>query len=117
MAQVTLPPVLHTKTILSPVYSVDRKFKSMKGPFDQRPIVLGEGASREPVWITGYTAVMAGADGEAPRAQEFMCHSNVDIDTARHRHALGASQGFNPRLFTLSPGQHTSGLHGNFPAR
>ena len=106
LAQVATPPPVHTKTILSQVYDVDRKYKSMKGPSSQQQIVLGEGASSELMWITGTRAVMVGPDGETPAEQEFMCHSNLDVDPhARQLRVFASSQGFNPRLFTLSQGQ------------
>ena len=98
-------PGVHTRTVLSDVYEVDRLYRSMKGPQSQQQIRLGDPATEELLWITGYSAVMVGADGAASMAQEFMCHSNLDVDTAAHRQAVGASRGFNPRLFTLSQGQ------------
>lgn len=94
-----------SKTILSKVYDVDKKYKSMKGPSSRQDIVLGMADSPELVWVTGYKAVMVGSDGESPMAQEFMCHSNLDIDVASHQKAVGSTHGFNPRLFTLSQGQ------------
>lgn len=98
-------PEVRSKTVLSKVYDVDRKYKSMMGPSSRQDVQLGDPERPELMWITGYKAVMVGADGETPMAQEFMCHSNLDIDTGAHRQAVGASYGFNPRLFTLSQGQ------------
>ena len=106
LAQVTTTPPIHTKTTLSQVYEVDRKYKSMKGPSSRQQIVLGEGTSPELMWITGTRAVMVGPDGETPAEQEFMFHSNLDVDPhARQLRAFESSQGFNPRIFTLSQGQ------------
>ena len=48
---------------------------------------------------------MVGADGASPMAQEFMCHSNLDIDAAAHGRAFGVNPAFSTRLFTLSQGQ------------
>lgn len=97
-------PSVRSKTVLSTVYTVDQKYKSMKGPASQQDVVLGDGTP-ELLWITGYKAVMVAADGESPMAQEFMCHSNLDVNVATHRQAVGSTHGFNPRLFTLSQGQ------------
>ncbi|MCP3912310.1 MAG: hypothetical protein GY713_15300, partial [Actinomycetia bacterium] len=64
-----------------------------------------EDGEPELLWITGYRAVMVGADGSAPMAQEFMCHSNLDLDLTAHQEVWGEVPGFGARLFTLSQGQ------------
>lgn len=104
-------PVEHHKEVLSPVYKVDKKYKSMMGPQSTAEVRLGDVQSRELLWITGYEATMVGKDGRSPRAQEFMCHSNLDLDPVRHRDALTAETGISGRLFTLSQGQ----FHIRFP--
>ena len=93
------------ETVLSEVYTVDRKYRSMMGPYSEQDIVLGDAENPELLWITGYRAVMVGPEGEQPMAQDFMCHSNLDIDVDAHNKLLGASYGFGSRLFTLSQGQ------------
>jgi len=99
------PPV-QTQVFLSPVYQVDQLYRSMKGPQSQQDVRLGDSETTEELlWITGYQAVMVGADGSSAMGQELMCHSNLDVNTGAHRGAVGATQGFNPRLFTLSQGQ------------
>jgi hypothetical protein len=98
-------PAVRGKTVLSRVYTVDQLYKSMKGPASTQNVELGEGGEAELMWITGYEAVMVGADGESSMAQEFMCHSNLDVNVGSHREAVGSTHGFNPRLFTLSQGQ------------
>jgi len=102
-------------TVLSPVYTVDRKYRSMMGPYSEQRIELGkadDADGSELLWIVGYRAVMVGPDGETPVPQEFMCHSNLDVDVASHAEALGISPSFSSRLFTLSQGQ----LEVRFPA-
>lgn len=94
-----------THQVLSRVYHVDKKYKSMMGPSSTDRFQLGDPKKDELVWITGYEAVMVGADGETPMAQEFMCHSNLDIDPMAHRDAVAAEPGISGRLFTLSQGQ------------
>lgn len=111
-----------TETVLSRVYRVDQKYRSMMGPYEVVDVKLGgsaedseagEAEAGDPeaaapddiLWITGYRAEMVSADGETPMPQEFMCHSNLDIDLSSHRHYLDADVTFSPRLFTLSQGQ------------
>jgi len=91
--------------VLSRVYHVDKKYKSMMGPQSTNEFHLGDPAKNELVWVTGYEAVMVGADGKRPMPQEFMCHSNLDIDPMAHRDAVTAEPGISGRLFTLSQGQ------------
>jgi hypothetical protein len=89
--------------VFSPVYMVDREYKSMTGPWTTTTVALGDGD--EVVWVLGYRAVMAGADGITPAPQEYMCHSNLDFDVARHQQTFGGSKSITSRLFTLSQGQ------------
>lgn len=100
----TAPPV-HDETVLSKTYEVDRIYRSMKGPYSVQPVRLLESETPELLWITGYRAVMVASDGETPKPQEFMCHSNLDIDLAAHRKAIPTTHAFSARLFTLSQGQ------------
>ncbi|MEM8963053.1 MAG: hypothetical protein AAGD38_16335 [Acidobacteriota bacterium] len=112
-AATTAEAPTHELVTLSPVYTVDRLYRSMTGPYDTTELHLAEAdAKPEIYWITGYRAIMVGPDGETPMPQDFMCHSNLDIDPRRHRASLPASQGFSSRLFTLSQGQ----LDIDFPA-
>ena len=107
-----LAAATRTHTVLSEIYNIDRKYRSMMGPSSGQEVRLLDVEPPELVWITGYEAVMVGPDGEAPRAQEFMCHSNLDVDVESHEKLLGDSPSFSPRLFTLSQGQ----LSIRFPA-
>ncbi len=91
--------------VLSQTYLVDKKFKSMKGPQGTQKIFLEKEASSEILWITGYEAIMVGADGKTPMPQEFMCHSNLDFDAQAHNKYFERGNYVNPRLFTLSQGQ------------
>jgi hypothetical protein len=100
-------PWIRSITFLSPVYTVDRLYRSMMGPQATRGVLLHASAGETPelLWIVGYSAVVVGADGESPRSQEFMCHSNLDIDMPRHQELFGLSSKASVRLFTLSQGQ------------
>ena len=95
-AVTAVQPQEQSKILLSETYTVDRKYRSMKGPQSQQQILFsGDGEDPELLWITGYEAVMVGADGASPMAQEFMCHSNLDVNSGAHRQALGA-RGLTP---------------------
>jgi hypothetical protein len=94
-------------TILSPVYHVDKIYKSMKGPSSVNNITFPGVAEDELIWITGFKAVMVGEDGNTPVSQEFMCHSNLDIDIKKHKKIVGWDKTrTSSRLFTLSQGQY-----------
>ncbi len=92
--------------VLSPVYTVDRLYRSMMGPSSQEQLMLpNNDAEPELVWITGYEAEMVGGDGATPQRQEFMCHSNLDLNPTAHRATIATTPSFSSRLFTLSQGQ------------
>ena len=92
-------------TVLSDVYEVDRKYRSMMGPYGTDEVRLGSVDDPELLWITGFEAVMMDATGDQRLPQEFMCHSNLDLDLAAHHDLLGINSGYSSRLFTLSQGQ------------
>ncbi|MDA8016956.1 MAG: hypothetical protein MPN21_05855 [Thermoanaerobaculia bacterium] len=97
-----------SETVLSKVFRVDQKYRSMMGPHEIVELQLGSDLSEgsdDILWITGYRAEMVSADGKRPMPQEFMCHSNLDIDVASHQETLDVDISFSPRLFTLSQGQ------------
>lgn len=91
--------------VLSKTYEVDRKYRSMMGPWSQQKIFLAESEEPELLWITGYKAVMVGEDGEKAMPQEFMCHSNLDINPSEHMERFRGRKAISGRLFTLSQGQ------------
>ena len=100
-----VPPKILEKTFLSPVYHVDKKYRSMKGPQSTRILHLGNPDEEQLMWITGYSARMVSEDGLSPMPQEFMCHSNLDLDPIVHRDHIRAETSISGRLFTLSQGQ------------
>ena len=75
-------PPEHLFTVTSPIYHIDRKYKSMFGPDALQEVRLLEGPP-ELVWITGYQTTVVSADTEQPMSQEFMCHANLDLDVQR----------------------------------
>lgn len=104
-------------TRLSQSYRVAKIYPSMTGPWSSQALRVGaddplatEGRSStvgpsSTAWITGYGATMVAADGETPMPQDFMCHSNLDVDRHAHTAAMGTHPSFSSRLFTLSQGQ------------
>lgn len=70
---------------MSPVYEVDRKYKSMAGPQSTQGVRLVESRTPKLLWITGYKAVIVDAKGEKQGSQEFMCHSNQVMGSVRHQ--------------------------------
>lgn len=115
-AAVSTPPVepasfagalVHERVILSPVYDVDRIYKSMKGPQSTKELALGEPGEPELLWIVGFEAVMVEPDGKGEVSQEFMCHTNLDMDATQHQELFGdTDKRISGRLFTLSQGQY-----------
>ncbi len=94
-----------SKEILSKTYTIDAKYRSMNGPTSTQQVVLSPGERPELYWITGYRATVVGADDRAPRSQEFMCHSNLDLPIKDHAERFGWTKAASDRLFTLSQGQ------------
>ncbi|MGI9553349.1 MAG: hypothetical protein ACR2NC_00370, partial [Thermodesulfobacteriota bacterium] len=94
-------------TIISPLYNVDRIYKSMKGPYSTSKFRIPGVKGDEIIWITGFKAVMVGKNPAVKMSQEFMCHSNLNINIKKHREIFGlAANSGSSRLFTLSQGQY-----------
>jgi len=96
----------HKKTIISPVYTMDRKYKSMKGPYSVTKFTLGDTKDVELLWITSMSAKVISEDGKKVLSDEFMCHANLDF-TSRKQQLLfrNARRGPYNRLVTLAQGQ------------
>lgn len=98
------PPV-HERTILSPPYKIEEKYRSMLGPYGQQDVYLVEAPEPELLWITGYeTEVVDAADGSEV-SQEFMCHANLDFEAREYMEIFRMRHGVSGRVFTLSQGQ------------
>ena len=97
-------PTFH-KEFISPVYHIDKEYRSMLGPQSTEPIQLKHGDVEELLWVRGFNATMISAKANEEISQEFMCHSNLDIDPEKHRDIFGWKKNANRRLFTLSQGQ------------
>jgi cyclophilin family peptidyl-prolyl cis-trans isomerase len=100
-----------TRVILSPVYDIDRKYKSMEGPQSTEKVYVWDGPETELLWIVGVRTEMVGPDGETPLPAELMCHVNLDYDAAAHRALFAWQKSVSTRILTLSQGQ----LSARFP--
>jgi hypothetical protein len=101
----TQPPKVHERVILSPVYEVDRIYKSMTGPQSTEELRLEDLKEPELLWIVGFEATMREPDGNAEMSQDFMCHTNLDVDATAHMAMFPGEKRVSGRLFTLSQGQ------------
>ncbi|HEY3177127.1 MAG TPA: hypothetical protein VGK94_15345 [Candidatus Polarisedimenticolia bacterium] len=101
-------------SFLSKTYLVDRKYKSMLGPESTQAVFLMEVEPPELLWVTGFAAVMVGPDGQTPASQEFMCHSNLDLNMGLHRRLFDQTRVTPNRIFTLSQGQQQIELPAGF---
>jgi cyclophilin family peptidyl-prolyl cis-trans isomerase len=106
------PAPVHTKQVLSPVYTIDKKYRSMEGPGNVQSVYLGDRETPELLWIIGIHTEMVMADGTTPQLPELMCHVNVDVDVNKHRALFGMIKNVSSRLMTLSQGM----LDARFPA-
>ena len=104
------PPV-HERTVLAPVFTINDIYKSMMGPSASQSFLLEETEEPELLWLVGYRAEMVNEDATEVLPQEYMCHSNLDIDMSAYRKLFGWRKNSSRRLFTLSQGQ----FEVNFP--
>ena len=114
-AALAAPLLADSKQVLSPVYGIDRKYKSMEGPSGSQTVYLGDPAKPELVWITGMRTEVVGEDGHTPALPELMCHVNIDIDPLMHRTLFNLERMPMARLLTISQGMLAA--TGGFTAR
>jgi hypothetical protein len=98
-------PVIESRVVYSDAFTIDTFYASMQGPYRVMKVQLADSTSHELLWVVGYEAAIVDADTREPKSSEFMCHSNVDLDMARHRQIFGWRKYPSRRLFTLSEGQ------------
>ncbi len=90
---------------LSPVYTIDRIYKSMEGPVAMEAAMLIQSESPELLWITGYSVIVTAPDGEEPLSPEFMCHVNMNVDRKAYSQAFPTRMPpISSRLFSLDQG-------------
>src|SRR4051794_729974 len=103
-------PVI-TQQFLSPIYTIDKKYRSMEGPGSLDKLYLGDPKNPELLWILSVKTEMVGEDGKTPQLPELMCHVNVDLETLKHQALFNLHRPVAPRLITLSQGM----LEARFP--
>jgi hypothetical protein len=95
-----------TKQVLSPVYTIDRKYRSEEGPWTTQTVSLEESPTRELLWITGIRTEMVGPDGATPTLPEFMCHVSLNFENVeKHRTNFHWGNQGIARILALSQGQ------------
>ena len=98
-------PTIHQRVVLSRVFHIDRKYRSMMGPTAMGPFKI-DPSTRELLWITGFRSRVVGLDGRAPADQELLCHTNLMYTPDERAERLGLKQlARHRRLFTTSQGQ------------
>lgn len=90
--------------VLSQVYTIDKKYRSMEGPSSVQKINLGDKRNPELLWITGIRTEMVNENGTTPQLAELMCHVNVDLDPTFHQALFDLKRPVGSRLITLSQG-------------
>lgn len=106
---------VRSKDMLSPVFKIDRLYRSMLGPSHMKRVeLMGKKAAPELLWLTGISAEIKGKDGVTPEHKDFMCHINLDMDAAHHRGRFGYQGHVDERVFTLSQGQFAAVLPRGF---
>lgn len=110
-----LPLVAKQQQVLSAVYPIVKKYKSMEGPAGTQTVYLGDRTKPELLWLTAIKTEVVGKDGKTLMSAELMCHMNVDIDPMRHKALFNLKRDPAARLMTLSQGMRVPG--GGFEAR
>ena len=112
----SLDNIIQQKTLISPVYTIDKKYKSMKGPYsvetftlgntNNKAVPVGETTNEEIVWVVGISADVMSEDGKEKLSDEFMCHANLDFTSKRQWQLFrNRTRGTYNRIVTLSQGQ------------
>lgn len=108
---------LWRKEVLSPRFEMDRVYTSMRGPYRGWWLELDAPATRvdpELLWVTGFDVQIRAPDGAGPASEEFLCHSNLNVDAASYALRHDTELRSSPRLFTLSQGQRSVRLPEGF---
>jgi hypothetical protein len=110
-----LPLLAEQKQVLSDVYPIVKKYKSMEGPAGVQTVYLGDRTKPELVWLYAIRTEVVGADGKTLMSPELMCHMNIDLDPGRHKALFNLVRLPASRLMTISQGMRVPG--GGFEAR
>lgn len=103
---------VHEIVYYTKLYTIDRLYRSMQGPYSMVSIPLGEpGKPPELVWLKSIHSEVVDAEGKPSVSQQFMCHVNVNYDVGAHSQLIGAS---GSRIVTLSQGQYDTEMPPGF---
>lgn len=99
--------------LLTPPYTLDEVYLSMRGPRSNQPRIRLSERSRkkeETLWITGIETGVVDAHSLEPISNEYFCHSNLTLnpDTSSpeiHNANFKNTTHADWRLFTLVPGR------------
>lgn len=98
--------------LLSSRYTLDREYKSMRGPRSNQPRIRmsNDAASHKTIWLTGVETEIVDAKRMEKVSNEFFCHSNLTLnpDTTtpqKHNSSFDRKTHVDWRLFTLIPGR------------
>jgi cyclophilin family peptidyl-prolyl cis-trans isomerase len=103
------------RQVLSDVYKIVKKYKSMEGPAGAQTIYLEDKSKPELLWLTAIKTEVVDADGKKLMSPELMCHMNIDIDSTKHKALFNLQRMPAARLMTISQGMRVAG--GGFEAR
>jgi len=95
---------VHVREVLSPIYTIDRIYKSMEGPYQIQSIALEPDAKPELLWVKSVHVDIVNEDGKTAAPSEFMCHMNLDLDSSKHQQLLALPYAPSTRIVTLSQG-------------
>ena len=110
-----LPLFAAEQQVLSNIYPIVKKYKSMEGPAGAQTVYLGDHSNPELLWLTAIKTEVVAADGKKLMSPQLMCHMNVDIDPERHKALFNLQRYPAARLMTISQGMRVAG--GGFAAR
>ena len=114
LLSLALPLFAERLQVLSDVYPIIKKYKSMEGPAGAQTVYLGDKQKPEVVWLTAIKTEVVAADGKTLMSPELMCHMNVDIDPVKHKSLFNLKRLPASRLMTISQGMRVPG--GGFAA-
>jgi hypothetical protein len=100
--------LVSTLTVSTPPFEIDRRYRSMEGPFATYRVRLdgGDGKAIKPreLWWWKGARIEILDENDRVLDQEFMCHLNLDVDFSFRTTELGQVPG-STRLLTLTQGE------------
>jgi len=90
---------------LSPVYKIDKIYRSMEGPTKVERFKFPGASKGDLIWIRSISSTMVDENGTKPLDDGLMCHVNVDFDPGLHKKKFHSNLYITSRILTLSQGQ------------